>query len=59
MSIDRNYVSEMDKFLIEFDKKPESHSESRAFEEEKYKRVHKLRDEEQAERKPGKLWESF
>ncbi len=59
MAIDRNYISEMDAFLKEFDERPESQSESRRAEEEKYKRIHDLRDNEQPERKKPKIWEEF
>ncbi|WP_144395551.1 CBU_0585 family protein [Pleionea sediminis] len=59
MAIDRNYVSEMDKFLKEFDEKPESHSESRRAEEEKYKKIHDLRDNQYPERQKSKIWKDF
>jgi len=59
MAIDRNYVSEMDKFLQAFDEKPESHSESRKAEEEKYKKINKLRDEAQQDSEDSKLWKDF
>ncbi len=40
----KNYVSELDLFLKEFDKKPESHSKSRAEEETKHKNIAEARD---------------
>ncbi len=59
MSIDRNYVSEMDNFLKELDKKPESHSDSRAAEEAKYKRINELRDNSQDTESKSKIWKDF
>jgi hypothetical protein len=42
--INRKYVSEIDRFLMEFDKKPEAHSESRRKEEAEYAHIYWLRD---------------
>ena len=47
MSIDRNYQSEMDLFLQEFDKRPEATSVNRKAEEEKYQKLNQLRDNNQ------------
>jgi len=59
MSIDRNYVSEMDKFLAELDKQPDTDSESRQKEVIKYNNINKLRDEAQEDSEQEKLWSSF
>ncbi len=59
MSIDRNFVSEMDNFLAELDTKPESHSDSRAAEEAKYKRINELRDNAQKSESKEKIWKDF
>jgi hypothetical protein len=59
MAIDRNYVSEMDKFLKELDQKPESHSDSRAAEEKKYQRINELRDNPNAKDDSEKIWRGF
>ena len=40
----KNYVSELDLFLKDFDQKPEAHSEARANEEAKHKRIAEARD---------------
>ncbi len=40
----KNYVSELDLFLKAFDQKPEAHSEFRAQEEAKHKRIAEARD---------------
>jgi len=56
--IDRNYVSELDCFLAEFDKKPEASSASRRAEEKKYARISLLRDTAEAE-PVKKIWEDF
>lgn len=44
--IERNYVSDLDRFLLEFDKRPEASSLSRKMEEATYKRIDELRDNE-------------
>ncbi len=56
--INRHYVSELDRFLEAFDKKPEASSASRRAEEKKYARVFQLRDH--ADMEPtSKLWGKF
>jgi hypothetical protein len=59
MTIDRNYVSEMDKFLKELDLKPESHSDSRAKEEQKYQKINELRDNPHHKDNSTKIWKGF
>lgn len=56
--INRNYVSALDCFLAEFDKKPEASSASRRAEEKKYARISLLRDKADAE-PSTKIWENF
>lgn len=57
--IERNYVSELDRFLLEFDKKAEASSDSRKAEEATYRRIDLLRDNETAVDLPAKLWKEF
>ncbi|NVJ62490.1 MAG: hypothetical protein HWE27_19035 [Gammaproteobacteria bacterium] len=59
MSIDRNYVSDMDKFLEELDKDPNTMSESREQEAEKYKQINQLRDEANEDSKNNSIWKDF
>ncbi|NVJ51284.1 MAG: hypothetical protein HWE11_12915 [Gammaproteobacteria bacterium] len=59
MTIDRNYISAMDKFLSELDKQPETQSESRINESNKYKKINKLRDNPQESSNSETLWEDF
>lgn len=59
MSIDRNYISEMDKFLAELETKPGAMSESRQQEQEKYDKINRLRDEEDESAKTDKIWKDF
>lgn len=40
----KGYVSEIDQFLMAFDKKPEAQSASRRAEEAKHQRIARLRD---------------
>lgn len=56
--IKRNYVSDLDRFLQTFDKKPSATSASRRDEEKKYARVFKLRDNPEAELNK-KIWTDF
>lgn len=42
--LQRHYISALDRFLHNFDKKPEAYSESRLAEELKYQKIGKLRD---------------
>lgn len=55
----RNYVSEIDRFLQEFDKRPEASSASRRAEEAKYKRIYALRDNPEAKGSSPRIWEDF
>ena len=59
MSIDRNYESEMNRFLKELDTKADSHSDSRKKEEEKYRRLNALRDGTADPAEKSKIWEGF
>lgn len=43
-SVNRSYVSGLDRFLFEFDKKPEASSASRRAVEVEYARIDRLRD---------------
>lgn len=56
--INRHYVSELDRFLEAFDKKPEATSASRLAEEKKYQRIFQLRDKADVETH-SKIWEKF
>ena len=55
----KNYVSELDQFLQEFDLKPEASSLSRQAEEHKAEWVSKRRDNPNAEKSTMKIWEDF
>jgi hypothetical protein len=58
--IDKNYVSGMDKFLKKFDKDHPQLSPSQQKEQDKYKRIYKLRDtDEKPAADEKKLWEGF
>lgn len=57
--IDRYYVSSLDRFLIEFDKKPEAYSASRRAEEAEYARIDLLRDDPNAPAPTKQIWEGF
>lgn len=54
--LQRNYVSEIDRFLQEFDKRPEASSISRKAEEAKYARIFRLRDKANKD-KTVDIWE--
>ena len=56
--INRHYVSELDRFLEAFDKRPGATSASRRAEEKKYAKVFLLRDKADAE-PTQKIWENF
>ncbi len=58
MSIDRHFVSDIDKFLNECEKDPKSFSDSRRAEEEKYERINRLRDHKQKTKK-NSFWKNF
>lgn len=51
--------SDIDKFLREFDKRPEAHSDNRRREEEKYKRIFRLRDEIEPKEDQTDIWKDF
>lgn len=44
----KGYISELDRFLQDFDRKPEASSASRRAEEIAYERINELRDRAQA-----------
>lgn len=54
-----NFVSDADRFLMEFDKKAEASSATRKAEEAKYQRIDELRDNAKAPRDKKKLWQGF
>ena len=43
----KGYVSELDQFFQNFDQRSDASSPSRRAEEAKYKRIHRLRDQEE------------
>ena len=53
------FESDIDKFLREFDKRAEAHSDNRRFEEEKYKRIFRLRDEIEPKEQQNDLLKDF
>jgi hypothetical protein len=53
----KNYVSDIDKFLWEFDEKHPDRSLSQQQEIKKYERVYRLRDNPKPEEEQTKLWE--
>lgn len=55
----RNYVSDFDRFLREFDQKPEASSVSRRAEEAKYARLNYLRDHPESDGLSDLIWEDF
>jgi hypothetical protein len=55
----RNYVSETDQFLKNFDKDHTSLSKSQQKEVKKYERIYFLRDIENRPEDAPKLWEGF
>lgn len=55
----KGYVSEVDRFLQEFDQKPEASSVSRRLEEAKYQKICKLRDNVQSSEPSKVIWEDF
>jgi len=57
--IERNFVSEIDEFLVEFDQRPDASSPSRKAEESQYKRIGKLRDDPNVEEPKTDIWEKF
>ena len=58
MKLDRGYVSDIDNFLKDFDKKHEK-SLSQLQEIAKHERIFKLRDDPNAERVETVLWQDF
>jgi len=56
--IQRSYVSELDRFIMEFDKSPGAQSASRSAEEAKYEKIDRMRDNSNAEVAPT-LWNEF
>lgn len=57
--LQRNFVSELDIFLAQFDKNNEQLSESQLQEIRKHQRLAKLRDEAQHVEGESRLWEGF
>lgn len=57
--IQRNFVSDLDKFLMEFDKKPEASSESRRYEEARFAKIDWLRDHDEGNQQSSYLWKEF
>lgn len=54
------YVSKLDQFLTEFDKKHPNLSASQRKEMEKFERIYKLRDDAKAsDVKPDTFWKNF
>lgn len=56
--IDKDYVSPYDRFLFEFDATHEK-SASQLKEIKKFKRIHELRDNPDAQQDKGVIWEDF
>lgn len=56
--IDTSFVSDIDEFLTEFDKK-HIKTESQQAEINKHQRLAKLRDDAEADQKDGQIWEGF
>ena len=56
---DRNFVSEVDQFLTEFDKSHPQLTESQKKEIAKSKRIAKLQQEKQSLEQAEKIWEKF
>lgn len=56
--IDKSYVSEIDKFMLDFDAK---HPKSKSQQKEviKYTRIFKLRDNPVADESKERIWEGF
>jgi hypothetical protein len=54
-----NYVSEVDQFFHQFDKKHPQLSTSQRKEREKYLRIYRLRDTTDRPPEAPKLWEGF
>jgi hypothetical protein len=58
--IDRNYVSEMDELLNDFDKNHPILTQSQQKERNKYLRIYQLRDtSERPPKNSKKIWEGF
>jgi hypothetical protein len=55
----RDFVSEVDQFLQDFDKQHTTLSKSQQKEVEKYQRIYFLRDHEESLEKQNDLWEGF
>ena len=54
-----NYVSEIDRFLQDYDKKHPKLSKSQQKEIAKLQRVYRLRDDASQAETPSKLWDEF
>jgi hypothetical protein len=55
----KNFVSEIDQFLQEFDKQHPVLSPAQVQEQTKYRRIYRLRDTSVRPTKTVKLWEGF
>lgn len=55
----RNYVSEIDQFLQNFDESNPAHSRSQEKEIAKYQRIYSLRDQANRPESSQTLWENF
>ena len=55
----KNFVSEIDQFLQEFDKQHPQLSKAQQFERAKYKRIYRLRDSSERPTQKPKLWQGF
>ena len=55
----KNFVSEIDQFLAEFDKRHPQQSPSQQYEIKKYERIARLRDQAEVESTPKDIWEGF
>ena len=54
-----NYVSDVDQFLQQFDRKHPSLSQSQQKEQLKYRRIYQLRDSADRDTETTTLWEGF
>ncbi len=57
--LEKNYVADIDKLLVEFDKEHPEKSASQQAEIAKHRRIAELRDNPDAQQKPAQIWEDF
>lgn len=55
----RNFVSDLDQFLLRFDKKPEASNVWRLAEEKEYQKIAWLRDNPNPKDNAIELWQAF